>query len=75
LKEPKQVIYEDRDLGSLVSYSSNEDNDTEESDYDEDTTMILERNGSYCCFYSVSFFFAFSFMTVLLILICAYFRN
>uniref|UniRef100_A0A2N9IA95 Hexosyltransferase n=1 Tax=Fagus sylvatica TaxID=28930 RepID=A0A2N9IA95_FAGSY len=44
LKEPKQVIYEDRDLGSLVSYSSNEDNDTEESDYDEDTTMILERN-------------------------------
>lgn len=47
LKEPKLVVYKDEDLGSLVSYSTNTESDTKQSQYAGDTN-ILENNGWYC---------------------------
>ncbi|XP_062148171.1 probable galacturonosyltransferase 6 isoform X2 [Alnus glutinosa] len=44
LKEPKQVVYEDRYLGSVASYSSNKNRDIHESENAGDTAKILERN-------------------------------
>ncbi|KAH9729534.1 putative galacturonosyltransferase 6 [Citrus sinensis] len=45
LKEPKLVVYKDEDLGSLVSYSTNTESDTKQSQYAGDTN-ILENNGT-----------------------------
>ncbi|XP_059432747.1 probable galacturonosyltransferase 6 isoform X3 [Corylus avellana] len=46
LKEPKQVVYEDRYLGSIARYSSNKNRDIHESENAGDMTEILERNVS-----------------------------
>lgn len=47
MKEPKQVVYEDRYFGSVARYSSNKNQDIHESENAGETTKILERNGWY----------------------------
>ncbi|KAG6619189.1 hypothetical protein I3842_Q104200 [Carya illinoinensis] len=44
LTEPKQVVYEDRNLGSGVSYSSIENHDSQESENAGDSIKFSERN-------------------------------
>ncbi|KAG2719049.1 hypothetical protein I3760_03G249400 [Carya illinoinensis] len=46
LTEPKQVVYEDRNLGSGVSYSSIENHDSQESENAGDSIKFSERNVS-----------------------------
>ncbi|GAV72145.1 Glyco_transf_8 domain-containing protein [Cephalotus follicularis] len=46
LKEPRLDVFEDKDFGSVVSYSSNENLDSEQSENAGDTTNFLERNVS-----------------------------
>ncbi|KAF7850630.1 hypothetical protein BT93_L5171 [Corymbia citriodora subsp. variegata] len=46
LKEPKQVIYEDSEVGSTVNYTYNEIHQSVESGGVAEGTQILERNGT-----------------------------
>lgn len=49
IKEPKLVVYEDKDFGSVVSYSSSENQDSKLPGNARDSANFAENNGGYYC--------------------------
>lgn len=58
MKEPRKVLYEDKDLVSTVSYTLKENHDAKESGNVGDTTDMLERTeNGWCIFTGVCILF------------------